>query len=230
MTEVLALKNVSKEFGQGHTKVKALDDINITVNRGELIGVIGPSGSGKSTFLTVMAGLQDPTEGTVLVDGKDISKLSKKERVAMRFDKIGFILQSSNLVPFLTVAQQFQLIEKVDAQKKDEEYKQTLLSKLDIEDLKNQYPNDLSGGERQRVAIATALYHQPDIILADEPTASLDTDRAYEVVELLARQAEKQEKGILMVTHDERLLSYCHRVFLIEDGALTEETDKRKTR
>ena len=118
MTEVLALKNVSKEFGQGHTKVKALYDINITVNRGELVGVIGPSGSGKSTFLTVMAGLQDPTEGTVLVDGKDISKLSKKERVAMRFDKIGFILQSSNLVPFLTVAQQFQLIEKVDAQKK----------------------------------------------------------------------------------------------------------------
>ncbi|WP_202583302.1 ATP-binding cassette domain-containing protein, partial [Tetragenococcus halophilus] len=123
MTEVLALKNVSKEFGQGHTKVKALDDINITVNRGELVGVIGQYGSGKSTFLTVMAGLQDPTEGTVLVDGKDISKLSKKERVAMRFDKIGFILQSSNLVPFLTVAQQFQLIEKVDAQKKDEEYK-----------------------------------------------------------------------------------------------------------
>ena len=148
----------------------------------------------------------------------------------MRCDKIGFLLQSSNLVPFLTVAQQFQLIETVDTQYTDEEYKQPLLSKLDIEDLKNQYPNDLSGGERQRVAIATALYHQPDIILADEPTASLDTDRAYEVVELLARQAEKQEKGILMVTHDERLLSYCHRVFLIEDGALTEETDKRKTR
>ena len=140
----------------------------------------------------------------------------------MRFKDVGFILQSANLVPFLTVLDQFKLIEKVDKSKKDVEKRQGLLETLDIAELQHKYPRDLSGGEKQRVAIACALYHEPAIILADEPTASLDTERAFEVVELLAREAKDKNKGIVMVTHDERLLTYCDRVVRINDGSLTE--------
>ena len=222
MANVLEMKNIYKKYGEKHTEVIALKELSFAVQPGEFVAVIGPSGSGKSTFLTIAAGLQAPTSGEVIVGGQSLNKLTKKQRLAQRFQKIGFILQSSNLVPFLTVEDQFHLIEKVDKSRKSSELKEQLLETLGLKELRNSYPRDLSGGERQRVAIACALYHEPDVILADEPTASLDTEKAFDVVQLLAKEAKEKDKGIIMVTHDERLLKYCDRVVRIRDGELTE--------
>ncbi|WP_223135153.1 ABC transporter ATP-binding protein [Enterococcus faecalis] len=222
MANVLEIKNIYKKYGEKHTEVIALKELSFAVQPGEFVAVIGPSGSGKSTFLTIAAGLQAPTSGEVIVGGQSLNKLTKKQRLAQRFQKIGFILQSSNLVPFLTVEDQFHLIEKVDKSRKNSELKEQLLETLGLKELRNSYPRDLSGGERQRVAIACALYHEPDVILADEPTASLDTEKAFDVVQLLAKEAKEKDKGIIMVTHDERLLKYCDRVVRIRDGELTE--------
>lgn len=222
MANVLEMKNIYKKYGEKHTEVIALKELSFAVQPGEFVAVIGPSGSGKSTFLTIAAGLQAPTSGKVIVGGQSLNKLTKKQRLAQRFQKIGFILQSSNLVPFLTVEDQFHLIEKVDKSRKNSELKEQLLETLGLKELRNSYPRDLSGGERQRVAIACALYHEPDVILADEPTASLDTEKAFDVVQLLAKEAKEKDKGIIMVTHDERLLKYCDRVVRIRDGELTE--------
>ncbi|MBP2097732.1 ABC transporter ATP-binding protein [Enterococcus rivorum] len=222
MTNVLELSSVSKKYGSDHTEVIALKELSFAVKAGEFVAVIGPSGSGKSTFLTIAAGLQKPTSGDVLVGNQSLNNLSKKQLLDLRFKKIGFILQSSNLVPFLKVEDQFHLIEKVDKSRRNEEKKIELLKTLGIYDLKDKYPRDLSGGERQRVAIACALYHEPDVILADEPTASLDTEKAFDVVKLLGREAKDKNKGIVMVTHDERLLEYCDRVVRIRDGELEE--------
>lgn len=222
MANVLEMKNIYKKYGEKHTEVTALKELSFAVQPGEFVAVIGPSGSGKSTFLTIAAGLQAPTSGEVIVGGQSLNKLTKKQRLAQRFQKIGFILQSSNLVPFLTVEDQFHLIEKVDKSRKNSELKEQLLETLGLKELRNSYPRDLSGGERQRVAIACALYHEPDVILADEPTASLDTEKAFDVVQLLAKEAKEKDKGIIMVTHDERLLKYCDRVVRIRDGELTE--------
>ncbi|HAP5633959.1 TPA: ABC transporter ATP-binding protein [Enterococcus faecalis] len=222
MANVLEMKNIYKKYGEKHTEVIALKELSFAVQPGEFVAVIGPSGSGKSTFLTIAAGLQAPTSGEVIVGGQSLNKLTKKQRLAQRFQKIGFILQSSNLVPFLTVEDQFHLIEKVDKSRKNSELKEQLLETLGLKELRNSYPRDLSGGERQRVAIACALYHEPDVILADEPTASLDTEKAFDVVQLLAKEAKEKDKGIIMVTHDERLLKYCGRVVRIRDGELTE--------
>ncbi|MET2044572.1 ABC transporter ATP-binding protein [Enterococcus faecalis] len=222
MANVLEMKNIYKKYGEKHTEVIALKELSFAVQPGEFVAVIGPSGSGKSTFLTIAAGLQAPTSGEVIVGGQSLNKLTKKQRLAQRFQKIGFILQSSNLVPFLTVEDQFHLIEKVDKSRKNSELKEQLLETLGLKELRNSYPRDLSGGERQRVAIACALYHEPDVILADEPTASLDTEKAFDVVQLLSKEAKEKDKGIIMVTHDERLLKYCDRVVRIRDGELTE--------
>ncbi|EKE4956697.1 ABC transporter ATP-binding protein [Enterococcus faecalis] len=222
MANVLEMKNIYKKYGEKHTEVIALKELSFAVQPGEFVAVIGPSGSGKSTFLTIAAGLQAPTSGEVIVGGQSLNKLTKKQRLAQRFQKIGFILQSSNLVPFLTVEDQFHLIEKVDKSRKNSELKEQLLETLGLKELRNSYPRDLSGGERQRVAIACALYHEPDVILADEPTASLDTEKAFDVVQLLAKEVKEKDKGIIMVTHDERLLKYCDRVVRIRDGELTE--------
>lgn len=222
MANVLEMKNIYKKYGEKHTEVIALKELSFAVQPGEFVAVIGPSGSGKSTFLTIAAGLQAPTSGEVIVGGQSLNKLTKKQRLAQRFQKIGFILQSSNLVPFLTVEDQFHLIEKVDKSRKNSELKEQLLETLGLKELRNSYPRDLSGGERQRVAIACALYHEPDVILADEPTASLDTEKAFDVVQLLAKEAKEKDKGIIMVTHDERLLKYCDRMVRIRDGELTE--------
>ena len=222
MANVLEMKNIYKKYGEKHTEVIALKELSFAVQPGEFVAVIGPSGSGKSTFLTIAAGLQAPTSGEVIVGGQSLNKLTKKQRLAQRFQKIGFILQSSNLVPFLTVEDQFHLIEKVDKSRKNSELKEQLLETLGLKELRNSYPRDLSGGERQRVAIACALYHEPDVILADEPTASLDTEKAFDVVQLLAKEAKEKDKGVIMVTHDERLLKYCDRVVRIRDGELTE--------
>lgn len=217
---VLQLNGVTKTFGTGDKKVDALKKTNFTADRGELIAIVGPSGSGKSTFLTIAGGLQSPTTGEIIINNKIISQMREKKRSKVRLEEIGFILQASNLIPFLTVENQMELINKV---KKDNLTKEELLqlySDLGIQDLRNQYPSELSGGERQRVAIAKALFSKPSIILADEPTASLDSDRAYEVMEIIKNETKSRLTTTIVVTHDTRLLSYFDSVYQMTDGIL----------
>lgn len=219
MGDVLMMEKVVKKFGQGHTEVTALKNVDFNVSAGEFVSVIGPSGSGKSTFLTIAGGLQTPTEGTITINGSDFGKMGEKKRSKARFKEIGFILQSSNLIPFLKVQEQFQLVEKIEKEKNTAKIEE-LLKSLDIWELREQYPKALSGGERQRVAIARSLFNDPQLILADEPTASLDSDHAYDVVKLLAKEAHERSKAIVMVTHDERMIQWSDKVYQMKDGEL----------
>lgn len=217
---LLELKQVSRSFTQGDSKVTALQKTNFTIKAGEFVAIIGPSGSGKSTFLTIAGGLQNPSSGKVIVNDIDITKLTKKELSAVRLKHVGFILQASNLVPFLSVEKQLQLTDKVTRRKTDFKAMEQLFKELGITKLRKKFPSDLSGGERQRAAIAKVLYSNPSLILADEPTASLDTTKAFEVVELLARETHERGKATIMVTHDERLIKYCDKVYEMRDGVL----------
>jgi len=221
---LVELKNVYQDFADGDDTIHALKKTNLSINAGEFVAIIGPSGSGKSTLLTIMGGLQKPTGGIVTLNGHNFSRANPKRRTQLRFEEIGFILQGSNLVPYLTVEKQLELIDKVAGKPFDIVAADKLLDSLGILALKNKYPSDLSGGERQRASIARALYSNPSLILADEPTASLDTVKAFEVVEILAHETKQLKKATVMVTHDERLLSYCDKVYVINDGVLMDKT------
>lgn len=220
----LTLKHVHKTFGKGIAKVEALKDINFEAELGKMTLILGPSGSGKSTFLTIAGSLQTPTKGEVLINNQDIKKFSAKKREKLRLKHLGFVLQSYNLVPYLTVKEQFKLVDKV---KKNDNLSpkqlDELLKLLGIDRLVNKYPDQLSGGQNQRVAIARALYPNPEIILADEPTAALDSDHVREVGKLFAQLAHTQNKAIIVVTHDLRLRDYADRIFNITDGVISQE-------
>lgn len=221
---VIELKDVNKVYGKGEAKVAALKDINFQANKGEVVLIMGPSGAGKSTFLTTAGSLQKPTSGEILINGRDISNFSAKQSGELRLNKIGFVLQAYNLVPFLTVKEQFTLIDKVKKQNNLSQDKlQGLLKQLGIEKLVNKYPNELSGGQQQRVAIATALYANPDILLADEPTASLDTQNVEEVGQLFKDLAKKRDKAVILVTHDPRLEKYADHIYEMMDGLMTKK-------
>lgn len=217
---IIELKGVTKEYGQGHTLVQALKPTDFRLEAGQFVAIIGPSGSGKTTFLTLLGHLQIPSKGQILLHGKDTSQLKEKERAALRFNDFGFILQASNLIPFLKIEDQFQLIDRLS--KKERTDLDSLIELLDLKDTLKQYPKELSGGERQRAAIARALYNSPDIILADEPTASLDTERAKRVVHLLKEVTQKFNKSVVMITHDTRLLDEVDKVYEMQDGVLTQ--------
>lgn len=217
---VLELKQVKKTFGSGHKQVEALKEINFSADKGELIAIIGPSGSGKSTFLTIVGGLLTPTSGSVTINNKNLADINEKERSKIRLKEIGFVLQASNLIPFLSVADQLKLLDQVKKGNMTKPQLEELYEDLGIGDLRTKYPADLSGGERQRVAIAKALYSNPSVILADEPTASLDSDRAYEVMELLKNETKNKNTTTIVVTHDTRLVGYCDKVYNMTDGVL----------
>ena len=217
---IIELKGVTKEYGQGHTLVQALKPTDFQLEAGQFVAIIGPSGSGKTTFLTLLGHLQTPSKGQILLHGKDTSQLKEKERAALRFNDFGFILQASNLIPFLKIEDQFQLIDRLS--KKERTDLDSLIELLDLKGTLKQYPKELSGGERQRAAIARALYNSPDIILTDEPTASLDTERAKRVVHLLKEVTQKFHKSVVMITHDTRLLDEVDKVYEMQDGVLTQ--------
>ena len=217
----LIFDSVTKIFGEGGSKYVALENINFEAESGQLILVVGPSGSGKTTFLTIAGGLQSPTNGDVKINDSTINSLSKKQQTKLRLEKIGFVLQSYNLVPFLTVEEQFKFVDKLKKQNMTEQKLHELLSDLGLLELLKKYPNQLSGGQKQRVAIARALYTDPDYILADEPTAALDTDRSMKVIELLRDLAHKRNKIIIVVTHDLRLKDMADKVYQIIDGKMT---------
>lgn len=218
--ETIRLENVMKNFEDGTNVIKALKPTSFTVEKGKFVAIIGPSGSGKSTLLTILGLLQKPTQGDVYVDGMKTNDQSDKVKTKTRFEKIGFIFQSSNLIPFLRVKEQFVLIDKLN-RKDSRAYREQLFNTLDIKSIENKHINELSGGQRQRVAIARALYNRPSIILADEPTASLDTQKAYEVVNLLSKIAKEENNSVLMVTHDLRMSEKCDSVYEMKDGLLT---------
>lgn len=226
--KILELRNVTREFTQAGSKVRALQKTNFTIKEGEFVAVVGPSGSGKSTFLTIAGGLQNPSSGEVVIHGNDITKLSTKALSKVRLAEVGFILQASNLVPYLTVEKQLQLMDRVMKRSQDTKAIKDLFKSLGVEKLRKKYPGDLSGGEKQRVAIAKVLYGSSSLILADEPTASLDSKKAFEVVELLARETKERNKATIMVTHDERLLRYCDAVYNMSDGVLKKRRDHKK--
>ncbi|SPT62316.1 Lipoprotein-releasing system ATP-binding protein LolD [Aerococcus viridans] len=224
---VLTIENVQKKFKDGDTEIVALEETSFTAEKGEFIAIIGPSGSGKSTFLSIAAGLQKPTQGRVMINDNPFSEKKEKERARIRFEEVGFILQASNLIPFLKVSDQLKLVDKLS---KKEKSPLDLLQLLGIEKLKNKFPEQISGGEKQRVAIARALYNNPSIIFADEPTASLDSKRAMDVVDILAKMTKQENKTTIMVTHDLRLIDQCDKVYEMNDGVLTlrENTDTTK--
>ena len=224
MTALIEMNQVTKTYGEGKMTVVALHETNFQLNAGEFVAIVGPSGSGKTTFLTTLGQLQEASSGKILVKGEETGSLTEKEKTGLRFREFGFILQASNLIPFLTVKEQLDLIDRLDKGKNSKSDRKGLFELLDLEKVQDQYPKALSGGERQRAAIARALYNNPSIILADEPTASLDTERAYQVTNMLASIAHEQGRGVVMITHDTRLLDKVDRVYVMNDGHLVEET------
>lgn len=219
----IELKNINKDYGTGISKVQVLSDVSFKAHSGELSLVLGPSGSGKSTFLTIAGGLQRPTSGQVLIDGQDISQFSEKQRDEIRLNQIGFVLQSYNLLSYLSVADQFALVDRVHRGNLSSERLEKLLQELGIDQLVNKYPDELSGGQNQRVAIARALYTDPAIILADEPTAALDSERVKVVGRLMKEMAKRYDKAVVVVTHDLRLKDFADRIYQIMDGKMTEQ-------
>ncbi|KRN28758.1 ABC transporter family protein [Lactobacillus selangorensis] len=216
---VLELKQVTKTFGTGSAATEAVKPLDLSVAAGEFIILTGPSGSGKTTLLTMMGGLLTPTSGQVLLNGQDLAQMKEKERSKVRFNQYGFILQASNLIPFLTVDEQFKLVDKLSKQDHGD-YADQLLTALGITEERQHFPNKLSGGQKQRVAIARALYNHPAVIFADEPTAALDSKRAAQVVQTLQEQAKQHHVAVIMVTHDDDLLKDADHVYEMVDGQL----------
>ncbi|WP_294830775.1 ABC transporter ATP-binding protein [uncultured Lactobacillus sp.] len=221
---IIELKNVQKVYGTGAAQVAALKNINFKANLGEVVLIMGPSGAGKSTFLTIAGSLQKPTAGKVIVGGQDIAHISTRESDRLRLTQLGFVLQAYNLVPFLKIKEQFELVNKVKKEGNISAAKlQELLKQLKISSLINKYPNELSGGQQQRAAIARALYADPQILLADEPTASLDSENVAEVGQLFKKLAKDYHKAVLLVTHDPRLEQYADHIYEMMDGKIKQK-------
>ncbi|OZB98766.1 ABC transporter ATP-binding protein [Paenibacillus sp. XY044] len=225
MTNRLVMQNISRVFADGGFQRTILDRLNLEVAEGELVAVMGPSGSGKSTFLSIAGALLEPTGGDVLIDGKSMIGQDSQALSELRLRKMGFIFQNANLIPYLKVKEQLMLVAKLAGSSKEvyESRAHELLEKMGLIHRKNAYPEKLSGGERQRVAIARALMNDPAVLFADEPTASLDASRGLEVVAMIAKQVKEQRKSAVMVTHDDRVLPLCDRVFYLDKGKLTEK-------
>jgi len=217
-TETIA-KTYESDFGTIH----AVDEVTLQVEAGEFVALVGPSGSGKTTMLSMLAALLQPTSGRILLDGQDLAEMDDKERVALRREKIGFTFQANNLVPYLNALENVELMLRLN-QRLDKAGKlraEELLARLGLGERLYNLPGQMSGGQQQRVAIARALIHNPSLVLADEPTASLDTERAYQVVETFAGLIHEQNRAGIMVTHDLRMCTYVDRVLLMQDGKLT---------
>ena len=217
---VLETKDLRKVYGAGDTQVRALDGVNLTVEKGEFVAVVGTSGSGKSTLLHMLGGLDRPTSGTVRVDGKDIFSLGDEALTIFRRRKIGFVFQNYNLVPVLSVRENIVLPIQLDGQKVDQGYVDQIVESLGLESKLQSLPNNLSGGQQQRVAIARALATKPAIILADEPTGNLDSRTSQDVMGLLKVTGQRFSQTIVMITHNEELAQMADRIIRIEDGRI----------
>ena len=217
---ILETKDLRKVYGSGDTEVRALDGVDLTVEKGEFVAVVGTSGSGKSTLLHMLGGLDRPTGGTVTVDGKELSAMRDEELTIFRRRKIGFVFQNYNLVPVLNVYENIVLPIQLDGNGPDKAYVERIIETLGLEAKLQNLPNNLSGGQQQRVAIARALAAKPAIILADEPTGNLDSATSLDVMGLLKVTAQKFSQTIVMITHNEELAQMADRIIRIEDGRI----------
>lgn len=215
---VIKTENLGKVYGKKDNKVVALDNVNIAVEKGEFVAVIGASGSGKSTLLHQLGGVDKPTSGKVIIDDEDIYKLSEDKLAVLRRRKIGFVFQSFNLIPVLTVDENVRMPALLDHQKVDEEYYKDLIKTIGIEKRLNHLPSELSGGQQQRVAIARALINKPSIILADEPTGNLDSETSKEIIEMLKLSVRKYNQTAIIITHDLGIAEQADRIIKIKDG------------
>ena len=218
--KILETQNLKKIYGTGDTAVHALDGVNLAVENGEFVSIVGTSGSGKSTLLHMLGGLDRPTEGKVIVDGNDIFKLKDEALTIFRRRKIGFVFQSYNLVPVLSVYENIVLPIQLDGSKIDEEYINEVIETLGLSEKLQSLPNQLSGGQQQRVAIARAIASKPAIILADEPTGNLDSKTSQDVLSLLKITSQKFSQTIVMITHNEEIAQLSDRIIRIEDGLI----------
>ena len=216
--EILKTAGLEKTYGKGDNAVHALRGIDITANQGEFVAIVGTSGSGKSTLLHMLGGLDRPTSGTVTIDGKDIFSLKDEELTIFRRRKIGFIFQSFNLVPVMTVYENIVLPLELDGNVADKAFIDEIINTLGLTEKVNAYPNQLSGGQQQRVAIARALASAPALILADEPTGNLDSRTSQDVLGLLKVMGERYSQTIIMITHNEEIAQMADRIIRIEDG------------
>ncbi|HPH96320.1 MAG TPA: ABC transporter ATP-binding protein [Anaerolineaceae bacterium] len=218
----LETRSVIKTYQSDSGVIQAVDDVSLQVAAGEFVALVGPSGSGKTTMLSILAALLQPTSGQILLDGQDLAKMDDRERVLLRREKIGFTFQANNLVPYLSAVENVELMLRLNNRldKTGKLRARELLARLGLGERMHNLPGQMSGGQQQRVAIARALIHNPSLVLADEPTASLDTERAYQVVETFAGLIHEQKRAGIMVTHDLRMCEFVDRVLQMRDGKL----------
>lgn len=218
--EILKVENLRKEYGEGNSKVVALDGVNLEIERGEFVAIVGPSGSGKSTLLHIIGGVDNPDDGKVYIDGNDISKYSSKELAYFRRRKVGLIYQFYNLIQNLTVRHNIELPLKLDKRKINQDEFSDIVKKLGIESKLDSFPSELSGGQQQRVAIARSLIYNPSIILADEPTGNLDRKNSKEIIEIFKYFNKTLKQTIILITHDEEIALQTNRIITIVDGKI----------
>ena len=218
--EILKIENLSKTYGKDEAKVDALKDINLSINKGEFVAIVGPSGSGKSTLLHLIGGVDKPSEGKVYINDVDIYSLKEKDLSIFRRRNVGLIYQFYNLIPVLSVKENILLPAELDNRKIDKEYLDDLLKTLGLKERENHLPNELSGGQQQRTSIGRALVNRPAIVLADEPTGNLDSKNSKEVIELLKLSVKKYKQTLVMITHDPSIALQADRVITIEDGII----------
>lgn len=215
---LLELVDITKSYRDGESNRTILNGVNLKIEKGEFVAIVGPSGSGKSTFLSIAGLLLTPDSGRILLDGNDVTKISGSRRTMIRRRSLGFIFQSHNLLPYLKTVDQLAIVQEKEASERI--HIDDLLNELDIADCRGKFPSQMSGGEKQRAAIARAFINDPDIILADEPTASLDAERGRISVEMIRNGVKKRNKAAVMVTHDTRILDLTDRIYRIENGQL----------
>ncbi len=225
--EILRCSNIEKVFGKGENQVTALNGINLSIETGEFVAIIGASGSGKSTLLHILGSVDKPTKGTITVDGVDISKLNATDSAIFRRRKVGLVYQFYNLIPTLTAEKNILMPMLLDKRKPDEEYFKTIVKTLGIADKLESLPSQLSGGQQQRVAIARSLIYRPAILLADEPTGNLDQKNSKEIVDLLKLSNRNLKQTILLITHDEKIALEADRIVTLEDGKIISDQKRR---
>jgi len=221
--EILKVQGLKKIYGKEGNKVEALKGVDISVNKGEFVAIVGASGSGKSTLLHLLGGLDKPTEGKVIIDGEDIYSFKEEKLAIFRRRKLGFIFQFYNLLPVLDVEENIALPALLDNDKVDKDYLAEIIKLLGLEDRKNHLPSELSGGQQQRVSIGRALLNKPSIILADEPTGNLDSKNSKEVIELLKFSAKKYNQTLILITHDVNIAASADRIITLMDGAIVSD-------
>lgn len=221
--EILKVENLTKSYGKGEAKVDAIKNINLSINKGEFVAIVGPSGSGKSTLLHLLGGVDKPTSGKVYINDVDIYNLKEKDLSIFRRRNVGLIYQFYNLIPVLSVKENILLPAELDNRKIDKNYLDDLLKTLGLKERANHLPNELSGGQQQRTSIGRALINRPSIVLADEPTGNLDSKNSKEVLELLKLSVRKYNQTLIMITHDTSIALQADRVITIEDGTIKQD-------